>query len=331
MRKQGRAFTLVELLVVIAIIGILIALLLPAVQAAREAARRQQCASNLRQLGLALHTYHASNRSLPAGAACFDIMHSDTSGHGWNRQAWTVTVYPFLEHDDLFDKYDPNLKGSSGTNWWGTWNTSGPGAPGSEPIATLLCPSDGVGGATRTYSGGVFCLSNYKAFIGDRPYMYALPTNHPNFPGSPSLQAKKAAFGIGVYRRFDDFTDGTSSSLMLGEYLTGLKRDPNPGDKETRGMAWQDEPGGSLVQTMMTPNSPEPDYLWPGYCISEPSRNLPCIEDYNEMVGARSRHPGGVMVVRGDGSTSFVSNDVSLATWRAMGSIDSGDVYHESE
>ena len=331
MRKYGKGFTLVELLVVIAIIGILIAMLLPAVQAAREAARRLQCASNLKQLALALHTYHDSNGSLPAGAACFDVMNSDSGGHNWNRQAWTVTVYPFIEQQNLYDKYDPDLVGLSLTNWWGTANTNGSGAPGSQPISTLLCPSDGVGGKTRTYSGGVFCLSNYKAFIGDRPYLYALPPTHPRFPGPVSLEAKKAAFGIGVYRRFADFKDGTSKSLMLGEYLTGLKREPNTGDKETRGMAWQDEPGGSLVQTMITPNSPEPDFLWPGFCISEPSQNLPCVDDMNEMVGARSRHPGGVMVARGDGSTDFISNDVSLQVWQALGSVDSGDVDVEFE
>ena len=109
---------------------------------------------------------------------------------------------------------------------------------------------------------------------------------------------------------------------MLGEYLTGLPRPPSAND-EQRGLFWQDEAGGSHIMTMNTPNSPEPDHIWPGWCINEPSLNLPCIDPTSERVAAaRSRHPGGVNVVMADGSTQWVSDNIALTVWQALGSID---------
>jgi prepilin-type N-terminal cleavage/methylation domain-containing protein/prepilin-type processing-associated H-X9-DG protein len=312
---KSAGFTLVELLVVITIIGILIALLLPAVQAAREAARKMQCANNLKQLGLALHSYHSANNTLPAGVALFNFGTADATGHGWNRQAWGVTIYPFIEQLALYNLYKPNLPGSSGANWYRNANSNGVGAPASQPIGMLLCPSDGMGGKTKTFSGGIFCTSNYMAFLGDRPYQSVLPRTCSAFV-SPA--AKKAAFGIGVCRRFADFRDGTSNTLMLGEYLTGL---PSPAIDQ-RGWFWQDEAGCSHIMTMNTPNSPVPDRLWPGWAAHEPSMNLPAAPDYNEVAAARSRHSGGVNVVLADGSTQFISDNIALTVWQALGSID---------
>jgi prepilin-type N-terminal cleavage/methylation domain-containing protein/prepilin-type processing-associated H-X9-DG protein len=334
--RHERGFTLVELLVVITIIGILIALLLPAVQAAREAARRAQCSNNLRQLGLALHNYSGVHGMLPAGVSVFDIAHSDPYGHGWSRQAWGVTIYPFVEQQALFDRYQPSLPaGPSGgaTNWWNNANSNVPDAPASQPIALLLCPSDGVGGSTRKYNGGTFCLSNYMAFLGNKSYRYSLPVSAPGFPDAahPELQARKAAFGIGVWRRFAEFTDGLSNSLMLGEYLTGLRR-PDGQNDEQRGLFWQDEAGGSHIMTYTTPNSPEPDYLdWGSAEINEPSMNLPCKDNAtfspsDEVACARSRHAGGVNVVMADGAAQFVTDAVSLTVWQALGSIDGGEL-----
>jgi prepilin-type processing-associated H-X9-DG protein len=159
------------------------------------------------------------------------------------------------------------------------------------------------------------------AFLGDQPYENALPSTCSAFK---TPVAKKAAFGIGVWRGFHEFRDGTSNSLMLGEYLTGF---PSPATDQ-RGWLWQDEAGCSHIMTYRTPNTPEPDELWPGWCPSDPSMNLPCTEpeNYNEVAAARSRHAGGVNVVMADGSTQFITDGIALTVWQALGSIDGGEV-----
>jgi prepilin-type processing-associated H-X9-DG protein len=160
------------------------------------------------------------------------------------------------------------------------------------------------------------------AFLGDKPYRYALPSSSSVYPGG--LPARKAAFGIGVWRRFDDFRDGTANTLMLGEHLTGLLRPDNSNDDQ-RGWIWQDEAGCSHIMTYRTPNTPEPDYL--DWCYDDASANLPCYDNAaltptDEVAAARSRHPGGVNVLMGDGSTHWAGNNIDLLVWRALGSID---------
>ncbi|MBN2292521.1 MAG: DUF1559 domain-containing protein, partial [Pirellulales bacterium] len=243
-------FTLVELLVVIAIIGILIALLLPAVQAAREAARRIQCSSQLKQLALAMHNYHGSHKVLPVGVGYTNVNSNkgDGFGHYWNRQAWGIAIYPFIEQMSLYERYDPNLVGASYTNWCRTANSDGDNSPAGTPISTLLCPSDGQAGPQRVNSCGTFALSNYMVFLGNKQYYHSLPANHPNFPTAEGASLD-AAFSIGIARKFGDFTDGTSNSLLMGEYLTGTKA-----ANDQRGWFWQDEASCSHIMTMSTPN-----------------------------------------------------------------------------
>jgi prepilin-type N-terminal cleavage/methylation domain-containing protein/prepilin-type processing-associated H-X9-DG protein len=320
-----RAFTLVELLVVITIIGILIALLLPAVQAAREAARRMQCSNNLKQLGIALHGYNGTYNCLPAGAVFFNVA-TGPGAHGANRQTWMVPLYPFIEQQAIYDKYQPNLVGGGGSNWAGTANTQPPNGPGCQPIAALLCPSDGLAGTTRTHGAGPtaqrIALSNYMAFMGNQPYTNGLPASN---PAHKTPASKKAVFGIGVWRNFSEVRDGTSNSLMLGEYLTGVARPALPGDDEQRGEVWADEAGCSQIMTANTPNSSAEDAL--EWCWNDPSLNLPChpVGD-DECAAARSRHPGGVNVVMADSSTQWASDGISLLVWQALGSIDGGEV-----
>jgi prepilin-type processing-associated H-X9-DG protein len=305
----------VELLVVIAIIGILIALLLPAVQAAREAARRMQCSNNMRQLGLALHNYASTHGYLPVGAV--NDPKTDCR-QGWNRQTFFLFLFPYLERADIYDRYDRGAVGASFTTWARSPNSDGPGSPCAAAVAGLLCPSDCAGHSPKVTRWGTFSLSNYLGFFGDVAHDNGVSPDLPCFVAPAN---RRAAFAINVAVRFSDFGDGTSHSLMMGEYLTALANE----EPDCRGLFWSDEPTNSQIYTQFTPNSSSPDVIWPGYCVSRPELNRPCTEGYNETGTSRSRHPGGVNVLMGDGSLTFVSNDVALNAWQAMGSIQEGD------
>ncbi len=198
-----RAFTLVELLVVIAVIGILIALLLPAVQAAREAARRMQCANNLRQLGLAAHNHHDTFGHFPPGFMVFD--HQSQPSGGW---AWGVFLMPFIEQSPLRDtlsvtKYtlsevvsDPDLLTML-----------------QMPLAVFKCPSSPLG-PLREYGTGptaaMVGTANYTCSRGFFNYNYS---GHHMTPPKPN----NGVFYGESSTRIRDITDGTSNTIVLGE------------------------------------------------------------------------------------------------------------------
>lgn len=172
------AFTLVELLVVIAIIGVLIALLLPAVQAAREAARRTQCVNNLKQLSLACHNYHDVNQKFPPGY-----------GKGPNSRAWGwgTFILPHMELGNLFDTLNPDLIN-------GQYPTNVPTSPAdniyNSPVDAFICPSDPGSHLNPHY--GNFSKSNYPP--SEMPFLRD-----------------------GVAQSFRDITDGTSNTMIIGE------------------------------------------------------------------------------------------------------------------
>jgi len=189
-----------------------------------------------------------------------------------------------------------------------------------------MCPSDGLGGDTSTYIDpngknlGTWNHSNYLAFFGDQNY------------GATFLHtAKPAAFGINYGATIADITNGTSQTMIFGEYLTGLPHAGAPND--LRGVHWIDIPGLSQIYTHAAPNTALPDLFTPSarFCppsYNRPDLNLPCAgASLNEMTAAsRSRHPGGVNILKADGSVHFVSQNIDLATWQAMGSISGGEI-----
>jgi prepilin-type processing-associated H-X9-DG protein len=204
----------------------------------------------------------------------------------------------------------------------------GPAAPTRTVVRNLVCPSDGLGGDNSTYSPGGLELgtynhSNYLAFFGDQ-----------NFGAAFARTSKPAAFGINRGARLLDITNGTSQTMIFGEYLTGLPQQEAPND--LRGVHWIDVPGMSQLYTQAAPNSAIPDVFNPSarFCppsYNRPELNLPCGGgSVNEMTAAsRSRHPGGVNVLKADGSVHFVSQNINLATWQAMGSISGGEIISE--
>jgi prepilin-type N-terminal cleavage/methylation domain-containing protein len=300
MRVDRRGFTLVELLVVIAIIGILIALLLPAVQAAREAARRSQCSNNLKQLGLAFQNYHDANKSLMVG--CYECC--------WG--TWKVALLPYIEQKNLFALYskvifqvnDPtNVYRYSSGNMAGVHENR---TVTSTRISAFECPSD-----TPNAPIPPIRSHNYAANYGNTTWAQPTPFQGVKFGGAPfKIVGPSTAQTV---TRFGDIRDGLSRTMLAAEVVQGRNSD-------LRGFSWWGDASG--FETFQGPNSSIPDRIYTaGFCVNLPEENLPCaVSTAAEptMFGSRSRHPSGVQVVFGDGSSTFINEAIAINTWRAL-------------
>ena len=308
LRTQRKAsalagFTLVELLVVIAIIGVLVALLLPAVQAARESARRAQCLNNLKQLGLAFQTYHDSKRTLPMGASPAGCCHG----------TWAVLALPFLELQTLAAQYKDYgggplfyFHGSNLTNVT------------SHRISFLTCPSDLVNEDGQKDNSGnslPLKLHNYAVNQGSTGAVLATSTVLPVRAG---LKFQGAPFEMGKAHKMSEITDGLSHTIMAAEIVQGQRSD-------VRGLIWWAP--GCFVHTHTAPNSSIPDvpYYNAPLCDSE-FPNPPCVAGNSALFGSRSRHPGIVNVAMLDGSVRAVDDGVDIDTWRLLGSSQDDSV-----
>lgn len=217
--RSTKGFTLVELLVVIAIIGILIALLLPAVQAAREAARRMTCSNKIKQLALAMHTYHDAYKSLPS--RCFGIPGPgnalDAVGNRQRYSAW-IAILPFMEQQALSDRIaaHPNIQPMDANNelWTGGPPSSWQDNPWKARFGALTCPSDSYG---PTMGDDTIKGSNYCVSQGD----WAGHAKNVTVDGvANSIQADPQArgvFGAMVWRNLGSITDGTSNTTFISE------------------------------------------------------------------------------------------------------------------
>ena len=318
MRICRTAFTLVELLVVIAIIGVLVALLLPAVQSAREAARRSQCQNNLKQTALAMHNYEDTFKTLPGGVGRY--------GCCWG--TWQVRVLPFMEQKNAAEKYvNSDGNDATGQRYNGATNLQLTGLR----IKTWTCPSDfpnaPIGGPPRITN------HNYGVNFGNTSF-FQLPLNGIPFLGAPFSAYTGSTGGDGpvnaaavpsftdVYGkpvRLAEITDGTSNTLMLGELLQGQQN-------ALHGFSWWG--GGSGFVTFLPPNSRLPDVLVGGICNAD-SRNPPCTttgtNSAPRMAGTRSRHPTGVQVAYCDGHVGFITNAINTVNWNAAGTSQGGE------
>ncbi len=329
MRPKRRAFTLVEVLVVIAIIGILVALLFPAVQAAREAARRIHCSNNLRQLGLALHNYHSLFR-------CFPGLGS-TSMTTFSVQA---RLLPFTEQNNLKNLIDFNEPLYVGITHSFTLNPVQAEAANTR-LSLLRCPSDGWEDRYDDDTG-VLAGGNYMVCTGSGTGT-SYDIRYPN----------DGMFYYGSACGFREMRDGSSNTIVLGESLLGLGREisgpcptPETAKRLIGFLGVAPVTGGPGLVGIV---DPDPEALagtcslWYGnrsfgWIVGKshsttfstylpPNSDVPDIASMGiGFYAARSLHPQGANVGLGDGSVRFISDTVDLQTWRALGTCAGGDL-----
>lgn len=301
-RPKATGFTLVELLVVIAIIGVLIALLLPAVQAAREAARRTQCQNNLKQIGLGIQNHHDTLRQFPPGHRF-----TTSCANSYAVGSWVVWTLPFMEQQNLRDLY-------SSTNPW--WNGANEAARDVE-VETLVCPSD-VSVANFNSATNFGFRGNYAANTGIGTYSRSLCTT----PAHQTGLSVKGPFVFNSKTRFADLTDGSSNTLGIAEI-----RRVNAND--SRGALFADA-GSNLYTHDFTPNPTSSDAT--ERCVSQVAQGLPCTSNGSggpHRLSVRSLHPTGAQGLLLDGSVRFISETIDLNTWQALGTMNGGEVLGE--
>jgi prepilin-type processing-associated H-X9-DG protein len=302
---------LVELLVVIAIIGVLVALLLPAVQAAREAARRMSCTNNMKQIGLSMHMHHDTKLLLPPGTTGGGGTGTDVGKPvGPTECTWVAFLFPFMEQTTL----------DSQINWTQTTANfyNGGGAKISPlKLSLFLCPSDSRPDPNTTYPPSVFGRGNYVANSGIGPTV-----EYRGGPGHTApLTRPGGVFYINSWLGFRNFTDGTTNTIMVSE--TRVPRSTLDG----RGIMHY--PEGPMYHHNRTPNSLVPDEIRTAWCQTTPQ--APCIGAYSaynsvrDIRTARSFHPGGVNVLLADGSVRFATETINLTIWQALSSPDAGE------
>ena len=328
-RRNTGAFTLVELLVVIAIIGILVTLLLPAVQSAREAARRIQCVNNMKQTGLALLNFETQNGRLPAGIT--GTQTASTGRRFWQGFTGFLQILPFLEQgvvngdvnydDDYISYYTPENQKVFGA-----------------PVSVYQCPSDNTAGRVLSlnhYYGyeSLHSRSNFVMSFGNTSmWDCQFPSPHNKDPNPPLSEMENGGpFRYIEGRKLRDFTDGTSHTVVVSEVVAGrddIYHHSQNQDYDIRG-TWAIAFWGSSYLHLNTPNS---GFDCPDRCGDDVEPITPCQKGCTTNiycdghVAARSLHSGGVNAVSADGHVTFYSDSIDFDIWQSLATIAGGEI-----
>jgi len=350
--ETRRGFTLIELLVVIAIIAVLISLLLPAVQSAREAARRAQCINNLKQIGIGLHNYHTGMGTFPPGGSM------QWSGYGYNANwgTWNAQalLLGYMEGQPLYNAANFNWV----CCWTQGWNINS--TVTTAIVNTFICPSDGLSPVPTQNDIWTGMTNNYHASVGASTD-FLNPTGMFS-DGGPN-------YGIQAC------TDGTSNTVAYGESLIGTGQTPRvkwrtgpvlaqgsatcggkgwcgatnisgmynlvlqdlqaceqgykdqpssgPGSVNQKGFRWCENGAGfSLINTVIPPSSGQYSFTWCALRGTAPNSNA----SGGQYQNVNSNHPGGANVLLADGSARFIKATVDMRTWWALGTRNGGEV-----
>jgi len=298
MQHQRSAFTLVELLVVIAIIGVLIALLLPAIQAAREAARRSQCANNLKQIGVAVHNYELGRKRLPPGAIWTPA--------GLKQGSMLIFLLPFIDEKSLYNGFNLASKNLDNASFPGTTDVIG-----AHAVATFACPTDDHESLLNGKA-----VQNYSASRGPTA-VYDNPACSCSFPWTTlslaPLDDKRNYAGpftrMGTATRVSEITDGLSKTIFVGEVRPGCS------DHASNGWATTNN-GNGYCTTLIPINFDTCNPQAPDPC------HRPC--NWNTEVGFKSAHARGAQFLFGDGSVHFLYETIDHPTYQYLGAKADG-------
>ena len=351
--RRARAFTLLELLVVLAVLGLLAALILPAVQSARETARRAECQSHFKQIGLALHSYYDAHRALPPGAisqfpSVKEAFATLVHGGGYFNPAlttpetpWLFQLFPHLEQSSVWDSFDSDVGVFGHVDLRPPFLVTGLNANAPElqlKIPVLQCPSDrcegfdydvnklfGVSAAIPVVSCG---RANYAANWGNTTWEQTADLDGDGVD-DPGVKFLGAPFTRSRSFRWSDFRDGMDQTIVAAEVRQGVGTD-------VRGAYTTPLPGGSLYMSRFPPNGAQDYYQvvpengdqlpFPAACL--PESRIPCTFQPLEFLasaGARSSHAGGVFVLSAGGRVAFTGNDVDHGVWIAIHSPAEAD------
>jgi len=331
--RKRTGFTLIELLVVIAIIGILMSLLLPAVQQVREAARRTQCANNLRQLALATMNYQSAINRIPAGIRLTSgaVNGTITGFNGTNgagaQWSWGTMLLPFVEQDNLYNILLPNqgtaqqrLVGPDGAAVFAAMQT---------PLAIFRCPSDDASdlNEVRKFFANVPGLGGGEKLLATSNYVACNSSGRAawtNIQGSPGWFPNGSFLGGTKGIKLRDFTDGQSNTILFSErtynnIFVPPSADPNWFDlTPSAGLIYASRGAGAEVGANAPPSlyNGITDIGFTGFVAINDHNN-----GYDKKQGASSRHSGGVVTAWADGSTRFLSDTIEQSPGNNCASV----------